>query len=215
MVVTTASVVTGTTTVTSTSYTPVPTYTNLGLNWYYYINPYSFEGGIPAFSAQYFNNPNYNFSGYIENVGNFHTGATYSTTNPDFTCNIPAGEDCEYVGIIFQGYLWAADGPGKYTLSSGPADNAFLVWHGTDAYDNYTNSNYDYQATYPSYSGTVAIQVGLGELVPVTMLWLNGGGPGDALLSITNPAGKTYTDTTGFFVPANATCPGYIDLFSP
>lgn len=129
-----------------------------------------------SFTAAYVNNPNYNFSGYIENVGDFHTGATYSTSSNDYICNVPAGEDCQYVDIVFQGFLGAADGPGNYTLSSGDgSDNDFTVWHGINAYGNYLNSNYDYLADYPSYAGNITISVDIGELVPVTMLWLNAG----------------------------------------
>lgn len=51
--------------------------------------------------------------------------------------------------------------------------------------------------------------------MPFTFMWANGGGPGEALLTITDPAGNQYADTTGFFVPANSTCPGYVDPFSP
>jgi GLEYA domain len=217
IVVITSSSANVTTTATTTSYTPVPTNTQLGLNWYYYTSTYAFQGTIP-FSAQEFNSTNYNFSGYIENVNEFHTSVTYSTSSTNYTCNapVPANEDCGYVVVIFQGYLWARDGPGNYVLSSSDAsDNAFLVWHGSNAYSNYQNSNYDYQATYPSTSGSVTIDVGTDALVPITMLWGNGGGPGQVVLTITNPAGTTYSNTTGFFVPANSTCPGYIDPFSP
>ncbi|OKL55424.1 hypothetical protein UA08_09328 [Talaromyces atroroseus] len=201
IVVITSSTATATNTATTTAYTPVPTNTQHGLNWYYYTSPYAFAGTIP-FDPQYFNSPNYNFSGYIENVNEFHTGSTYSTSSTNYTCNapVPAGEDCGYVVVIFQGYLWARDGP---------------VWHGQNAYSNYQNTNYDYQATYPSTTGSVTIDVGTGDLIPITMLWANGGGPGQVVLTITNPAGTTYSDTTGFFVPANSTCPGYSNPFSP
>lgn len=192
----------------------MPTNADLGLNWYYYPSPSAFQGSLP-FSAQEFNNPNYNFSGYIQNVRDFHTGLAWSTTETNYTCSL-VNADCGLVGVIFQGYLWAAQGPGNYTLSSDDnSDNAFLVWHGSNAYSNYENSNYDYQANYPSTSGSVTINVSTGELVPITLLWANGGGPGQADLSITSPAGTTYSNTSGFFVPANSTCQGYTDPFSP
>ena len=132
-------------------------------------------------------------------------------------CSLPANEPCEFVCIVIQGYLWAKNGPGNYTLSSSTAtDNAFFAWHGTKAYSDYQNSNYDYLAgDYIPQAGSVTVSVGVGELVPFTFMWANGGGPGKALLTITDPSGKQYADTTGFFVPANSTCPGYVDPFSP
>lgn len=210
----TSSTATATTTTTTTSYTPVPTNTDKGLNWYYYNNTQGYGGSSP-FNPQVFNNPNYNYSGYVENVRSFHTGLAWSTTETNYTCSF-VDADCGLVVIIFQGYLWAAHGAGNYTLSSDyDSDNSFIVWHGSNAYSNYQNSNYDYQANYPSTSGSVTINVAVGQFVPLTMLWNNWGGPGLADLSITSPAGTVYSDTTGFFVPANSTCRGYTDPFSP
>ncbi|KAF7117602.1 hypothetical protein CNMCM5793_006694 [Aspergillus hiratsukae] len=204
-----------TVTTTTTSYTPVPTNTQLGLNWYYYYSSQNyFPGHAITFDPQTFNSPNYNFSGYVQNVGSF---ATVNYPSTDKTCNPPVNAPCEWVCIVIQGYLWAKQGPGNYTLSSGSStDNAFYAWHGTKAYSDYQNSNYDYLAgSYIPQAGSVTVQVGVGELVPFTFMWANGGGPGQALLTITDPAGNAHADTTGFFVPANSTCPGYINPFSP
>ncbi|GAM36285.1 hypothetical protein TCE0_018r05260 [Talaromyces pinophilus] len=216
-VVTTESIATSTVTTTTTSYTPVPTNTQLGLNWYYYYSSQNyFPGHAITFNPQTFNSPNYNFSGYVENVASFRTVA-YSTSSSNTVCSLPANEPCAFVCIVIQGYLWAKNGPGNYTLSSSTAtDNAFFAWHGTKAYSDYQNSNYDYLAgDYIPQAGSVTVSVGIGELVPFTFMWANGGGPGEALLTITDPSGKQYADTTGFFVPANSTCPGYVDPFSP
>jgi hypothetical protein len=126
-----------------------------------------------------------------------------------------------------QGYLWAKEGPGNYTLvTSGLIDDVFYAWHGAKAYSDYQKDNYDYLAnSYNAQNGYIVsraqnfgratVQVGVGELVPVTFIWANGGGPGQAYLNIIDPAGNTHMDTSGFFVPANSSCPGYVDPFSP
>jgi len=42
------------------------------------------------------------------------------------------------------------------------------------------------------------------ELVPVTIMWVNGGGIGAAFMSVVDPAGNTYDDnTSGFFLPSD------------
>ncbi|RHZ44059.1 uncharacterized protein CDV56_102629 [Aspergillus thermomutatus] len=190
LVVTAVSTATSTVTTTTTSYTPVPTNTQLGLNWYYYYSSQNyFPGHAITFDPQTFNSPNYNFSGYVQNVASFQTVNYPSTSH---TCNLPANEPCA------------------------TTDNAFYAWHGTKAYSDYQKNNDDYLAgNYIPQAGSVTVQVGVGELVPFTFMWANGGGPGQALLTITDPAGKAHADTTGFFVPANGTCPGYTNPFSP
>jgi hypothetical protein len=204
-------------TTTTTSYTPVPTNTQLGLNLYYYYSSQNyFPGHAITFNPQTFNSPNYNFGGYAESIASFHTVA-YPTSSSNTVCNLPSNEPCEFVCIVIQGYFWAEEGPGNCTLSSSTAiDNAFFACHGTKAYSDYQNSNYDYLAgdCIPQ-AGSVTISAGVGELVPFTFMCANGGGPGEALLTITDPAGKKYANTTGFFVPATSTCPGYVDPFSP
>ncbi|GFF95972.1 hypothetical protein IFM47457_10638 [Aspergillus lentulus] len=215
VVVTAVPTATSTVTTTTTSYTPVPTNTQLGLNWYYYYSSQNyFPGHAITFDPQSFNSPKYNFSGYVQNVGSFGT-VNYPST--DHTCNPPVNAPCTWVCIVIQGYLWAKEGPGNYTLSSGAnTDNAFYAWHGTKAYSDYQKNNYDYlTGDYIKKAGSVTVHVGVGELVPFTFIWANGGGPGQAYLAITDPAGKAHADTTGFFVPANSTCPGYKDPFSP
>jgi hypothetical protein len=215
VVVTAVPTATSTVTTTTTSYTPVPTNTRLGLNWYYYYSSQNyFPGHAITFDPQSFNSPKYNFSGYVQNVGSFGT-VNYPST--DHTCKPPVNAPCTWVCIVIQGYLWAKEGPGNYTLSSGAnTDNAFYAWHGTKAYSDYQKNNYDYLAgDYIKQAGSVTVHVGVGELVPFTFMWVNGGGPGQAYLTITDPAGKAHADTTGFFVPANSTCPGYTDPFSP
>ncbi|KAF4151745.1 hypothetical protein CNMCM8927_001891 [Aspergillus lentulus] len=190
VVVTAVPTATSTVTTTTTSYTPVPTNTQLGLNWYYYYSSQNyFPGHAITFDPQSFNSPKYNFSGYVQNVGSFGT-VNYPST--DHTCNPPVNAP------------WAN------------TDNAFYAWHGTKAYSDYQKNNYDYlTGDYIKKAGSVTVHVGVGELVPFTFIWANGGGPGQAYLAITDPAGKAHADTTGFFVPANSTCPGYKDPFSP
>ncbi|KAL1967977.1 hypothetical protein VTN77DRAFT_2394 [Rasamsonia byssochlamydoides] len=227
-----------TTTVTTTTTGPPATQTvtvievvptsaglQLALNWYYYYSSADYNSNNPGFDPQDFNNPDYEYTGYLQSVSDFHS-VDYSTSTSSTECQLPSLSitvDCAQAAVVMQGYMWPKSGPGPYNLStSDEIDNALYVWHGEKAYRNYTAANADYVAQrwgapLQTQGGSVIIDFAPGELVPVTFIWANGGGPGQALLTITDPAGVAHPNTTGFFLPANATgsCIDYVDPFSP
>ncbi|RLL96747.1 hypothetical protein CFD26_104275 [Aspergillus turcosus] len=113
-----------------------------------------------------------------------YTRTNYPSSN--YTSNLPPGEPCEFVCFVIQGSA---------------IDNVFYVWHGTKAYSDYQKDNYDYlAATFTEldgninwlnpHGGSVTVQVGVGELVPFTFMWANGGFRGRASLTITDLLGS-------------------------
>ena len=85
------------------------------------------------------------------------------------------------------------------------------MWHGDVAYSSWDDTKFDYE--YFIWVGAWApIEFAAGGVVPMTLLWADGGGPGNAGFDITTPDGTTYTDTTGFFL--GASCQG-VDPFTP
>jgi hypothetical protein len=186
--------------VTVTQLVTQPTVSAGGLSYYQYFNPSGYGGddGDTGLSSTNFNNTGYAASGTIQNLDAAVSDSSYYCTLPDGTYFY-----CYQASIVFQGYFYAAEA-GLYTFEGTPVNDNFLyMWHGDTAYSAWDDSNYDFQQEFP---GDAAISLALtaGQVLPVTFLWTNTGGPGRLALEITTPDGTVYDDTTGFFVPACA-----------
>lgn len=200
-----STIYTASSTSTHTSVIVVPTPTSYpGMNYYVYPNTYNYLTSNPGFNATTFNSPKYNESGVVDDVNLEHT---YNYPSSDNSCHLPGNYygPCGQVTIVNQGYFHAAES-GSYTFATNSTmDNAMYVWSGDVAYDSYTNSNWDYSATRQGYPvvetpGNKTYTLTAGELMPMTIMFVNGGGPGRAVISVTNPDGVT-NGTSGYFLP--------------
>ena len=112
----------------------------------------------------------------------------------------PIIEDSSYLALVFQGFFYAQQ-TGSYTFTSTNATDDWLYfWHGDVAYRTWNDTNYDYEAFF-GIGGKVTLQMKEGEVMPVTILWADGNGPGRVVLDVTLPNGSTVMDTTGLFFP--------------
>lgn len=95
-------------------------------------------------------------------------------------------------------------------------DNYVGLWTGSAAYSNYNNNNYDWVAVRQDHStiqqgGSSTYHFSQGQLIPVTIIYANGGYGGSFQFEIITPDGTTNSDTSNFWIPA---CQNG-DLFSP
>ena len=88
------------------------------------------------------------------------------------------------IGLIFQGFLYAAAGAGKYTILTpyDTFDDTGLIWVGDKALGNNWNyNNADFVMTLfkePRPGQEVVITLAAGEAIPVTIFFANIDGPG-------------------------------------
>ncbi|KAJ9614078.1 hypothetical protein H2200_002214 [Cladophialophora chaetospira] len=183
-----------TTSVTSTSTATVATVSPTGLAYYFYPSRND-DSDATVEIADLSNNNGYQDSGSVMNLNSIATGGLV-LSNPDG--NEYDGHDFAF---IFQGYLYAADGPGVYTITSrsGYLDDNAAIWSGNNAYGNNWNpNNYDYLALF-GQTKTATYTLLANDALPLTIFFANIGGPGTADFVITSPLGK-YVDTSRFFV---------------
>ena len=212
-----------TTTVTNTLVLPTPSGLNVGLNYYAYTNAYDYNNANPGFDATAFKGPNYKISGLTSDINLMKTyGYGSSSTTACFLPGQHQPFDCGQVTVVMQGYLYAAYGAGTYTISTPNAiDNGLYFWTGENAFSAYDNGNTAYAAVRagsgPYTSGSTTLTLASGEVVPVTIMWVNGGGVGAAVMSITDPTGTFHSSTAGFWVPSDdsGSCPGLVNPFTP
>jgi hypothetical protein len=212
-----------TSTVTDTLILPTPSGLSTGLNYYAYSNNLDYNTANPGFDATAFKNSNYQISGLTSAVDLMKTYRYPSSSST--TCYLPGqtkGIDCGQVTVVMQGYLYAAYGPGTYTIyTPNTIDNGLYVWTHDTAFNAYNNGNTAYQAVRagsgPYTSGSTTLTLAYGEVVPVTIMWVNGGGIGAASMSITDPAGTYHSSTFGFWIPADdsGSCASLVNPFTP
>ncbi|KAL9095158.1 MAG: hypothetical protein Q9165_002414 [Trypethelium subeluteriae] len=195
--------VTSTVTVTSTSTstnTVVPAGTGLSF--------YQYDDSQQSFDPRDFQSPNYQRVGVIQNID--------TVSGPEDGPYYLPGYSGFYIygiGIVFQGYF-VPPTSGVFTLTvESNDDDHFWLWTGDKALGtNWYDGNQDifhYFANPAESFSTTTLQAG--ELVPVTILWLNAGnpeavpGPGAIHFDVTSPDGTEVEDTTGFFAPVD-TC---------
>ncbi|KAH0147946.1 hypothetical protein KCU67_g11654, partial [Aureobasidium melanogenum] len=113
-------------------------------------------------------------------------------------------------------------GAGTYTISTpNSIDNGLYFWDYDTAFNAYSNDNTAYQAVRagsgPYSGGSTTLNLAYGEVVPVTIMWVNGGGIGAASMSITDPMSTTHSSTAGFWIPADdaGSCLNLVNPFSP
>jgi hypothetical protein len=214
-VFTTAATVTSTVdAVTSTLFTntlvlPTPSgLSDTGLNYYVYNTTLNYSEDDPGFDATDFNNDGYEYSSWSVDVNTLQTDG-YGWGSGETICGFDGNYDCGYVAVVMQGYFYAANGAGDYQLSTDSnIDNALYVWTGDNAYTQYDNDNVAYQAVRAGvggyYGGSTTLTLAEYELVPITIMWINGGGIGAAFMTVIDPSGNEYYDaTSGFFLPAD------------
>ncbi|KAG9690494.1 hypothetical protein KCU95_g12247, partial [Aureobasidium melanogenum] len=220
-ITTTADAVTST--VTNTLVLPTPSGLSTGLNYYAYQNTYDYGNANPGFNPTTFKSSNYGQSGFTTDINLMQTqGYPYSSTT---TCYLPgqsASYNCGQVTVVMQGYFYAAQGAGTYTISTpNTIDNGLYFWDYDTAFNAYSNSNTAYQAVRagsgPYTGGSTTLNLAYGEVVPVTIMWVNGGGIGAASMSVTDPSSTTHSSTAGFWIPADdaGSCPNLVNPFSP
>lgn len=211
-------------TVTATNTLVLPTPSGIGLNYYQYPTSLDYDEDDPGFDATAFNNPNYEQSGFLTNVNDIHSD--YDDGFNDYYCTLPGQAvpiDCTELAVVMQGYIYAVFGPGTYTFSTpNTIDNALYFYTGSVAYSSYNDNNYAYNAVRAGqddsafFGGSTTLSLAAGQLVPVTIIFVNGGGPAAAVLDVTGPDDLQYTDTSPFFIPADPTsCPHSASPFSP
>lgn len=210
-----------TSTATNTLVLPTPSGLGTGFNYYAYQHNLNYDNPNPGFDATAFDNPNYQSSGFATDVNSFKT---FNYPQPGSACQLPGQSvqsNCGQIAIVMQGYFYAAYGAGPYTLSTpNTIDNGLYFWDYANAFD-YNNNNVAYQAVRAGssgfYGGSTTLTLAYGELVPVTIIWINGGGNGAAFMKVTGPDGIAHSSTAGFFIPADdsGSCPNLVDPFSP
>lgn len=190
-----------------------------GLNWYLWTNTtWDYFGPPPTLDTSYFLNHPYtssslNYTG-TQDVNSWET-INYSPGSND--CIIPTNPpyqiDCSYIAVVFQGWFGASDA-GNYTFTTDNGiDNALYFWSGIKAFHSWNSANVDYSAIRAGNPLTVTpgnytVSLSKGAFLPVTFIWVNGGGIGRARMSITTPNGIVHTNTTGFFWSVNPFNPG-------
>ncbi|KAK6063769.1 hypothetical protein SCUP234_13274 [Seiridium cupressi] len=205
------SITTEFTTLTETAPTPVVTSTTTiidsnvvptGLT-YHYASGFTFRSGTDDYAnTREIVNSLSNNPGAFKNTGSIQVLNDLISDN-GASMKLPDNSyvDGDSFAMIFQGYIYAAAGPGNYVLSSrlGYLDDDALVWVGEKAYGNNWNyDNSDYRVTWGT-GGYTEFILAAGEAKPVTVFWTNTGGPGHADFVITGPDGL-HTDTSAFFV---------------
>lgn len=90
---------------------------------------------------------------------------------------------------------------GSYHFAPVKYDNKFLMWAGPQAHTNYgyTNAVINQWGWQEAPKPTTLI-VKAGQLVPVTLMWINFSGPGNFVIQITDPIGNTFISTTDMFM---------------
>lgn len=90
-------------------------------------------------------------------------------------------------------------------------DNYIALWTGQDAYNGYNAGNAAFigiRQNGNSYTGgSYTTTLTAGQLLPVTLLYINGGGIGNFEFSVITPDGINHFDTTGFWVSACSSSP--------
>ena len=212
-----------TSTITNTVILPTPSGLSTGLNYYAYPNSYNYNNANPGFDATAFKNSNYQISGVTSNINlmktyNYPSGSSTMCYLPGQSTSI----DCGQITVVMQGYLYAAYGAGTYTIATpNTIDNGLYFWTGDVAFNAYNNGNTAYAAVRagsgPYTAGATTLTLAYGEVVPVTVMWVNGGGIGAAAMSITDPAGTVHSSTAGFWIPADdsGSCPSLVNPFTP
>lgn len=174
-----------------------------GLTYYTYTNNYDFNQVNPGYDVTTFKNTNYDYTGSVRNPPAFACS--------DTSCNLPgSGTVVDYTQLtaVMQGYVYAATS-GTYTFTTGTSgvfvDNYLGLWLGDKAYSDWTNNNADFAAVRTSSGsvpGTYTTTMVAGELRPITLIFINGGGPASFNFQIITPDGTVHGDTSGFFVQA-------------
>lgn len=193
-----------TTTVTVAVITPTPA-SYEGFNYYAFNNQYNYNLADPGFDATEWESDNYELSGLIQNIQDEHTDNYPSGAD---TCSLPDGNvftGCRQSTFVNQGFLHATMDGTYVVASDNTIDNGMYIWSGDNAYSGYNNNNMDYEAVRagggPYFGGSQTYEFNAGDLIPFTIMAVNGGGPGRAILSITTPDGETTT-SDGHFMPA-------------
>jgi len=132
----------------------------------------------------------------INRIGPLDTGVCdiVSTTScrSGFAYSTPV-ESLGTVTVAHRGYLFAPL-DGEYTFSINEEDNIVLLWTRSIALSGWTRDNADLEKTLPSSSGdstivSTVLSLNAGELVPIRVMYANGGGSGTFNFSITTPDG--------------------------
>lgn len=192
--------------------TPTPA-SYAGVNYYAFHNEYNYNLEDPGFDATEWESNDYELSGLLQEINDEHTQNYPSGSD---VCSMPDGDfdGCTQSTFVNQGFLHAITDGTYVVASDNTIDNGMYVWSGDNAYNGYNNNNMDYQAVRagvgPYFGGSQTYELNAGDLIPFTIMAVNGGGPGRAILSITTPDGTT-TGSDGHFVPA---CPNN-NPFSP
>jgi len=194
---------------TNTLVIPTPSgLSDTGLNFYVYNTSLNYNEQDPGFDATDFNNYGYEYNSWLVDVNSLQTEG-YAYGSGETTCDFDTDYDCGTAAVVMQGYFYAANGAGDYQLSTGGnVDNALYVWTGDVSYTDYDNDNTAYQAVRagsgPYTGGQTTLTLAEYEMVPITIMWVNGGGIGAAFMTVVDPNGIEYYDTTsGFFLPSD------------
>lgn len=181
-----------------------------GLNYYTYENTYEFSqprANIGLDVTQFKNN-NYEYTGTVQNPPDFRcSGSIY------LYCPLPNSEnyaDYSHITAVMQGYFYAPQ-TGVYTLTTGYSgifvDNYLGLWSGDKAYNAWDNNNADFisiraeEDGSDNEPGTFVTTLTAGQLLPITLIFMNGGGGAGFHFEVYTPDESVYDDTSSFFLP--------------
>lgn len=213
---------TETTTVDATTTTSLVTSTVVNVEptgiAYYYFYPENYTPGdeyasVPTVVADVSGNENYEYSGTISNLNTIFIAYNGVSAQPFTLPNSDNTVPGTGFAMIFQGYLFAADGGGTYTISSA-IDDVTLIWLGPNkAYGTQWNyDNRDLLNECCTAASTTSVTLAAGEAYPLTIFYANTGGQGSTNYNIITPDGTTHHDTTPFLLGG---CEGAAVLFEP
>ena len=120
---------------------PTPSGLSTGLNYYAYSNDLDYNDPDPEFDATVFKNDNYQLSGFTTDVNLMQTeDYPYASTTDCYLPGQTAASDCGQVTVVMQGYFYAAQGAGSYTISTlNSIDNGLYFWDSNTAFNAYNN----------------------------------------------------------------------------
>ncbi|CAK7221942.1 hypothetical protein SBRCBS47491_004701 [Sporothrix bragantina] len=178
------------------------------LNYRRYDSPYNADNANSGFTSSQFSPNNPDRPGVLStgmlasltfSTPNWPNGGTYLDLDGD-------SFDSAQAAILFQGFF-VAQQQGTYYLETNEnyVDNYAYMWTGDDAYSMWNDDNAAFKASRTgdgNFGGYTTLDLYIGDAVPITYLWANGGGVGQSYIVMYTPGGVETTDLTGYFVPA-------------
>lgn len=192
-------------TITSTSTTVVTATSVLRFNGLTYRQYFIIDNADtynPVFNVSEVQSQTPSHSGNTSDVNlqTFGSGVTYYLTLSDgYRFN------CSQAALVMQGYFVAPSTANyTFTTDSSLVDNWNILWTGPAAY-TWKNGMYAYEASRTGkpvtyITGTTRLTMNMGDAVPMTFLFANGGYPGRSVYNFYTTDGKYSGNPTRYMV---------------